>query len=330
MSEFDLISKIQKCLPPMSARVQIGIGDDAAVISSPRGQMVATVDMLVENVHFDWAFCTPHEVGYKALAVNLSDVAAMAAEPLYALISLAIPPTLDDVKILQFYEGMTTLAHEYAIDIIGGNISRSPQSFVADVTVLGQSVHPVLRSGLKAGDSIAVTGPLGASALGLYLLQTQGRQALELAPLSTRQYLRPRPRIREALQLQQSQCVTAMIDISDGLSSDSWHLARASHCEIRLNEAELPLTSEYRLLATPPSASAVELALHGGGDYELLIGLDTLKWGEAVMRDLALRDLVHIIGEVEADCVVDGKVLLRTDHGLVPLPPKGWDHLQMT
>lgn len=324
-SEKDIIALLQKILPQASAHTLVGIGDDAAVLRSSKHPLVLSTDAMVEGIHFDWQFCEAGEVGYKALATSLSDLAAMAARPRAALLSLALPETLPDEKLIALIEGMADCAREFAIDLVGGNLSRSRSELQLHLTVVGECAHsPILRSGLKPGDWLAVTGPLGLASLGLSLLARLGRgPALDQAPESTLRYLKPKIRLPEALSLLGSQALTAAIDISDSFASACWSLAEASQVELFINSESLPLAHDAG--AQAEGQELLTHALFGGGDYELLLGLNPFCWQEWVCQDLARKDLIHVIGEVSERSLV-GVRLLAEDGSAQDLPNQGWDH----
>ena len=174
--EFGLIGRIRRRVGRPGGRVVLGIGDDAAVLQPPGGNLLASIDMLVEGIHFDKRIITPWQLGWKALAVNVSDIAAMGGMPLYALVSIGLDEHVDDAYVEGIYDGMLAVARRFGAEIVGGDTVRSPKAFVIDVAIIGQVDAPVARSGARPGDLIAVTGCLGASAAGLEWL-LHGRRA---------------------------------------------------------------------------------------------------------------------------------------------------------
>jgi thiamine-monophosphate kinase len=250
----------------------LGIGDDAALLPVPGAdrQLVATVDALVEGVHFERRYAPARLVGRKALAVNLSDVAAMGGIPRYALCALLAPPDLSLSWVHEFAQGFGDRAREFGVRIVGGNLSRGP-CFAATVTVLGEVERgrAVTRDGGRPGDRLYVTGTLGASALGMALLRDEGpRPSPEVQEALTRAHLDPTPRLAEGRLA--AGFARAMIDLSDGLVADLGHLCRASGCGAEVQAARLPWPREAEALATALWGSGAQAALTGGEDYELL------------------------------------------------------------
>lgn len=323
--ELSLIRLIRKTLGKPSRKVLVGIGDDAAVTLPPKGKMVATTDALVEGVHFDLSYMTARELGHKALAVNLSDIAAMGAKPLYALVSLGLKQELDEFFVLELYRGLGALAKRYGVDIIGGNLVQSPSAVLVDITAIGQVLkRPFTRSGARVHDLIAVTGKLGTSAAGLNCLKRIGRPALEGHPELLKSHLMPEPRLKEAAELQKSGAVTAMLDVSDGLAIDLHHLLNASNVGAFIDERRLPVSEETERAGNLVNADHKRWVLFGGEDYELLFTFDPRKT-RAVERALQRAgSRLCIIGEVLPK---SKGVRIRTSLGKeMALEPRGWNH----
>lgn len=269
--EFSRIASIEAQVGPAGARTLIGIGDDTAVVRPSQHPMLLCTDAMVENVHFDRRWISARDLGHKALAACLSDLAAMNGHPLHALFSLALPKTVADSFLDEFFKGASALAQETGCDIIGGDLTSSPGPIFIDVSCVGEAEHPIQRGGASPGDWLAVSGHPGDSAAGLLALQSglQGYDQLKRA------HLKPRPRfdLLPALSSPARIC-TSMIDISDGLSSELHHLARRSGVGFEVEEAHLPLSEEARALAETVRCQALDWALSGGEDYELLVTLD--------------------------------------------------------
>jgi thiamine-monophosphate kinase len=312
-----LIERIRARIPPPPSWVIVGIGDDAAVVEPERSRLeVITTDALVEGVHFDRAFCGPADIGHKALAVNLSDLAAMGAAPRVALLSLMLPAALSVADVDALLDGMLALAERARISLVGGNITRSPGPLIVDVTVTG-SVHPrrlLTRRGARAGDEIYVTGSIGGAAAGLHALQrAQGPTALMEPPgEGIRRYLRPEPRLRFGLLLGRNRAARACIDLSDGLADGVRQIAQESGVGAVIDAPSLPIHPDSRRPAAggPQPTHAFEAgfdatvldAIAGGEDYELLFTSPPKLRGRLNGVRRLVNDLpVTRIGHVTAD-----------------------------
>jgi thiamine-monophosphate kinase len=276
LGEFGLISLLAKIAyrtrdnqSPAWQNLLIGIGDDAAAWRSDVSTQLLTVDSFIQDEHFSLAMTSWQEAGWKALAVNLSDIAAMGGVPQYAVVSLALPgdTEVDDIKAL--YQGMTELAQEFGVAIVGGDISRAPQ-VALNITVLGSTGNRngtmLTRSGARPGERIAVTGYLGAASAGLEMLSGKLTFDDKTSARLKQAFLKPHPRVNEG-RLFLEQGVKAAIDISDGLVSDLGHICQASKLGARLEVSTVPVDPAAR---AGFGDRALELALSGGEDYELL------------------------------------------------------------
>jgi thiamine-monophosphate kinase len=323
--EFKLIERIKRWVGPPSSRVFLGIGDDAAVALPPAEKLLTTIDMLVEGVHFDFSYMTPRELGHKALAVNLSDIAAMGGEPWYALVSLGLNDSLGETSVEAFYAGMLALAQKYGVEIIGGNLVRSPDRVIVDISIIGQSKGRVLsRQGANPGDVVAVTGYPGASAAGLAILKKLGRNGIASLPTLGQAHLMPEPRVREGQALAQLAGVTALIDISDGIANEANHLASSSEVRVQLDREKFRFSSETQQAASQMGKDPLDWALRGGEDYELLVTLVPATAGQAEAALKKLGTPLTVVGQVSAD---GSGVVLKAGNGEVSLlPPGGWDH----
>jgi len=279
LTETSLIQAVRRRTAAGGDGVRVGIGDDCAVLEpAPGALLIATTDLLLEDVHFRRRYAEPADIGWKAVAVNLSDVASMGARPRWALVALACPAgtTLDEVEA--FYAGALALAGEHGVAIVGGDTASSPAGWLVNVTVLGETARrPLLRSGARPGDVVAVTGTLGRSAAGLAVLERPAAPAgiaAEALADSTAAHLRPRPRVAEGQWLGAVDGVTAMIDLSDGLATDLAHVARESRAGARVDLDRVPVASATRAVAERLGADALAWATGGGEDYELLVVCD--------------------------------------------------------
>ncbi len=280
LGEFGLISRFQSRLKYRSPQVIQGIGDDCAVLSLNNGNyQVLTTDALVETVHFNLKTHTPEQLGWKTLAVNISDIAAMGGQPKFAVISVGIPNSIPVDFLDRFYKGLNQASLKYKVALVGGDTVASPKHLFINLALLGETLKKKVftRSGARPGDRIFVTGTLGDSALGLKILESpkkkwKGSEAHKKK--CVQRHLKPEPRVKEAAWLARSKYkVTSMIDISDGLTQDLGHILKANHAGAELWEDKVPISkplAKYSLINDLP---ALELALGGGEDYELLFTL---------------------------------------------------------
>ncbi|HEV8564451.1 MAG TPA: thiamine-phosphate kinase [Actinomycetota bacterium] len=311
-SEDELLEAIRRVLSGTGPEVVVGPGDDAAVLAPPVGELVITTDVLVEGVHFERGLTSARDLGYKAVVVNLSDVAAMAGSPRAAVCALTISDEPDTAWIMELFGGMREACDEHALWLVGGDLSRGGITSIA-VTVTGEVApgHAVLRSGAKPGDRLVVTGSLGGSAAGLRASRNR-RSWSEDERDAIRRHFRPSARVGEAKVLARLGA-TAMMDISDGLALDLSRLAGASGVGARLTLRDVPIHP----------AATLDDALGGGEDYELLGALPD----GAV--DLARTELADAFGTplTEIGVVVEDELVAVEDDGSErPLDPLGWDH----
>ncbi|MGE5854223.1 MAG: thiamine-phosphate kinase [Deltaproteobacteria bacterium] len=267
LGEFGLIERIRQ-KTPAGRGVRIGIGDDAAWIINPKDSSLVTADLLIEGIHFDLRWTSLFDLGHKALAVNLSDIAAMGGVPSYVILSLGLPADLDSTQIDAFYRGLQALARRTGVALVGGD-TNAAVTLIVSVCVIGYAPYaPVRRNGARAGDDIYVSGTLGDAALGLEVLRgaRSGSKKRAIAKLIARHH-RPEPRLALGLLLARSRLATAMIDVSDGLLQDLGHVCKASAVGATISEERVPLSAAYRAIAERDETAA---ALAGGEDYELL------------------------------------------------------------
>jgi len=267
LGEFGLIERIGR-MSASGPGVRIGIGDDSAWVNHAAGSSLITADLLIEGVHFDLKWTSLFALGYKSLAVNLSDIAAMGGMPAYAIVSLGIPAKFDSKQVDEFYRGFNSLARKYRVALIGGDTNIAPTLIISVCLIGAPPARPVRRSGANAGDDIYVTGTLGDSALGLEQLRKKSRAA---KPAAVRQLLarhhRPTPRMTAGALLARENLATAMIDVSDGLLQDLAHICKASNTGAVIWHEQLPLSAAYRAIS---GKNGTRFALGGGEDYELL------------------------------------------------------------
>ncbi len=300
----------------------IGIGDDAAAWQGDSSIQLATTDALVQDIHFNLNVITWEELGWKALAVNLSDIAAMGGIPKYALVSLALPGDLEIERVCELYQGMVDLTQEFGVVIAGGDVTSS-LNIIITVTVfgsLGGRNIPLTRSSAKQEDQIAVTGYLGTSAAGLKMLSEGLNWDEETAILVKQAHLRPIPKVREGQMLLRSG-VKAAIDISDGLISDLTQICKMSQVGARIKLGSLPV---HPLVRTALGNNWQELALSGGEEYELLF---TAPPGIIERVKKVLTCPVTVIGEITREEI--GQVIVVDEQDkIVPWHQRGWEHFK--
>jgi thiamine-monophosphate kinase len=274
LSERELIARISSALPPLPPWLVLGIGDDAAVVEPARNRLeVLTVDSIVEGIHFDRRFVPPDAIGHRALAVNLSDLAAMGAEPRLALLSLALPGTLPCGDFDGIAAGIVRLAREHRVHVAGGNLTRSPGPLVVDITVTGTAKRRgvLTRSGARPGDDVYVTGTIGGAAAGLQTLQSAGsHQPVSDAGLCIGRYLYPAPRTRCGLLLGRNRAASACLDLSDGLADGLRQVSESSRVGMVIDAGAIPIEPEARSWFVSRGMDPVIDAIAGGDDYELL------------------------------------------------------------
>jgi thiamine-monophosphate kinase len=335
-SEFDFIASLRQRVTasaPKNESLIAGVGDDAAVFRSSAGkETVITADLLVEDIDFRRTTTPPFLLGHKALAVSLSDIAAMGARPLWSLISIGVPEDIWQTEFVDhFYDGLLELANHYGVQLIGGDTSRTNESIVIDSVVAGEcpAGTAIMRSGASPGDQIFVTGSLGAAAAGLRLIERGAHLAEQnladedsqkLDHVLIRQ-LRPEPRVGWGIVLGEERLATAMIDLSDGLSSDLNRLCDASGVGALIDSSLLPIDNRVVELCGRRALDPLQLALHGGEDFELLF---TVKPGD-VARLPRRVDGVEIkrIGTM-TDAIAGVKI--SEGPRIWDLKPGGWKH----
>ncbi len=323
LGERALIERIRRRLGGPGEGVIVGIGDDAAAFTpSPGRVLLATTDMLVEGVDWERRYASPREVGWKALAINLSDIAAMGGIPRHALVSLGLPEATSLEEVEELYEGLVALAERYKVQIIGGDTGAAPV-LTLSITLIGE-VEParlVRRSGAQAGDLLAVTGVLGASAAGLGILSQSEGDSAEWKEI-IQAHLTPTPRVSEGVMLARLG-VHAMIDLSDGLATDLGHLCRSSGVGGRVWLPRLPIPEPVTRAAALLDLDPWRLAVSGGEDFELLFAAPAREM-PSILTALGgeTGTMGTIIGEVVAE---DELVFLDREGQPVPMGP-GFEH----
>ena len=331
LGEFGLIERLTKNFTSVNASTLKGVGDDAAVIDSGGMKTIVTTDLLVEGIHFDLMYTPLKHLGYKSVVVNLSDIYAMNAEPKQITVSIAISSRFTVEALDELYEGIRHACKNYNVDLIGGDTTSSLSGLMISVTAIGvaNAEDIIYRSGAKEGDLVCVTGDLGAAYLGLQILEREKRiylehpevqPELENADYLIGKQLKPEAR-REVIQFFKDMNLkpTAMMDLSDGLSSDILHICKQSGVGCELNEAQIPVSEDAYQMALQFNLDPVTCALNGGEDYELLFTIepeDETKIGN--------EDTFSIIGQITKK--ENGCVLITRSNNRHPLTAQGWKH----
>ncbi len=314
VTEEELLEGIRRSLSGATEPVRVGVGDDAAVVAPGAGELVLTTDALVEGTHFDLGTWSARDLGYKAVAVNVSDIAAMAASPRYALAALTLSDRVDAAFVMELIGGMRECADEHALWIVGGNLSRGSEVVIA-VTIVGEVApgRAVRRDGASVGDVVVVTGTLGGAAAGLRAMAVRGNWTDD-ERAAIRNLVRPTPRVGEAAILARAGA-TAMIDVSDGLGIDLGRLARSSGVGASIRLADVPVAP----------AATMDDAIAGGEDYELLATVPSAGAADAAGRDIGETFGVAL---TQIGRIVEGAGVTAVDAAGAErlLGSAGWDH----
>ncbi len=330
IGEFGFIDRVGKrCLVRRQNVVQ-AIGDDAAAFRVPDGEVILlTADMMVERVHFLRNKTTGFDLGYKSLAVNLSDIAAMGGTAREAFVSIAIPEDCPLEFLDDLYEGMRALAQSYEVNILGGDTTGSRADLVINISVTGSipENEMLLRSGAKPGDRIFVTGPLGDSRAGLHLILNDIEADSPQFQALVNAHQKPEPHLREGRFLAQTGTVHAAIDLSDGLSSDLRHILKASSVGAHLYEDRLPISDSLNSFCDRFGFSSADYAVSGGEDYVLLgtVSADRVKETAQAFLDRFERPL-FLIGEITES---KGMALQRPNGQEKSIRPSSWEHFKV-
>lgn len=333
LGEFGLINHLTKNFEISNASTIVGVGDDAAVIDHYGKQIVVTTDLLIEGVHFDLMYTPLKHLGYKSVVVNLSDVYAMNATPAQITVSIGVSNRFSLEALNEFYEGIYAACEKYNVDLVGGDTSSSQKGFIISVTAIGE-VAPdkfVKRSTANKGDLICVSGDLGAAFLGLTLLEREKGIYLENPQIQpdlegesyiVGRFLKPEAR-KDIIEYfaEQNIVPTAMMDISDGLSSEILHISNQSNLGCRLHEDKLPIAEETRLAAFKFGLDPTVCALNGGEDYELVF---TAKQDD--YDKLVLNDNISIVGYMTD--LDEGRKLISKGGNVFDITAQGWNALK--
>ncbi len=329
LNEFKLIQDIHKQFKNQHNPHAIGIGDDCAVLplSETHSQLVTT-DLLIENVHFVQSEISPQELGHKALAVNLSDIAAMGGDAQAVFLSIAIPPETNASWLKDFFKGFHKLTQQYQIDLLGGDTSRSEHALFVNVTVLGTILNSQikLRSGARPQDLICVSGSLGDSLAGLkILLENKERNSTSIKLIHKHHC--PQPRLKQGSWLSKQSSVHAMMDLSDGLQSDLTRILKASQCQAIVNLERLPLSPELQTICQHFNWIPHEIAAIGGEDYELLLTIDPKDFSDVSERyKLKFHTPLFPIGTIDPQSSQTNPLQFKLNGAEVTLSNLNFEH----
>lgn len=333
LGEFGLIDHISKKFINTNPSSLAGIGDDAAVIDAGEDCILVSTDMLVESIHFDLSYTPLQHLGYKAIAVNVSDIAAMNGKAEQITVSLALSNRFSIEAVDALYDGIKSACDNYKVDLVGGDTTSSVSGLVISITVIGRAKKEKIayRSGAKAGDIICVTGDLGGAFMGLQVLEREKevflanpnmQPNLDRYDYIVKRLLKPEARMDMVFELEEAGIKpTAMIDISDGLASELFHIGKNSGVGIRIFEDKLPIDNTTYETAVEFGLDPVTCALNGGEDYELLFTIP-----QSDFEKVKNHQDIHFIGYVHDK--KDENVLITKNGNVVPLKAQGWDHFK--
>jgi thiamine-monophosphate kinase len=331
LGEFGLIDHLTEKTEIKNKSTRKGVGDDAAVIDNGNLMTVVSTDALVEGIHFDLMYMPLKHLGYKSVVVNLSDIYAMNARPKQVLVSIAISNRFSVEALEELYDGIHTACKHYNVDLIGGDTTSSPKGLYISVTAIGQGEKEKLtyRNGAKVGDIICISGNLGAAYLGLQLLEREKqiylsnpgvKPDLEGKDYLVGRQLRPEARWDMIDQFEKAGLVpTSMIDISDGLASEIFHICKQSGVGAFIEESGVPINQEAEITAIDFNMDPITCALSGGEDYELLFTVDPKD-----LEKVKYMPDIYIAGEITP--AEDGVKLHTKGGNIHPIQAQGWKH----
>jgi thiamine-monophosphate kinase len=332
LGEFGLIDRLSKNFSLNNTSSLTGIGDDAAVIDAGDSCILVSTDMLVEGIHFDLGYTPLAHLGYKAVAVNVSDIAAMNGKPEQITVSIALSNRFSLEAVDTLYQGIKAACDNYKVDLVGGDTTSSVSGLIISITVIGKAKKEkiVYRNGAKPGDIICVTGDLGAAYLGLQVMEREkqvfianpdAQPGIEKYEYMIGKLLKPEARMDIIYELEELGIQpTSMIDISDGLASELFHLATQSGTGFRIFEDKLPIeTFAYETAAIEFKVDPSTCALHGGEDYELLFTI-----GQEHFEKIKNHQDIHLIGYMHEN--KKEYIMLTKQGNVVPITAQGWNH----
>ncbi len=329
IGEFGFIKRMTKDSLPSPSNVLRSVGDDAAVFRLNKDKVILlTTDLLIENIHFLRNTITPEDLGYKAIAVNLSDIAAMGAKPEHAFISIGIPGNTEIEYLDKLYAGMKGLLKKYNVNILGGDTSVSESDLVISITITG-SAYPdkiLYRNTARPGDKIFSTGFLGNSKAGLHYILNKSEHEDKDSPELIKAHLRPCPYVKEGMFLAGLKGVRAAIDISDGLSSDIGHIAEKSSAGFTLYADTIPVSKALLKFCERFGFDPVDYAVSGGEDYVLVFTADP-EYADSIANEYEkkFRARLHLIGEITSS---PQRILKSANGDTRVIQSAGWDHLK--
>ncbi len=329
LGEFGLIARLAEAVGAGRGPVVVGIGDDAAVLEAPSaGYLLVTTDACLEGQHFRRQWLTASQIGWRATAAALSDIAAMGGEALAVFVSAGLPPTEEAAFAEQLLSAVHEAAAEHGAALAGGDTCASPDRIYLDVVAVGQAQHPWLRSTAQPGDVLLVTGTLGESAAALHLLEAGSVQNADgLPPVLRQRFVHPTPQFAVAECLRQLPQPPCAIDISDGLVQDAAHIAEASAVALTIHTTHIPVAEACREVAADADADALQWALTGGEEYELLLAVPrgSVEQARALVEPEGIK--LTEIGFVTAG---EGVTVVDADGKQIELAHGGWDHFAST
>lgn len=333
LGEFGLIDRISSQFQLVNPSSLVGIGDDAAVIDAGESCVLLSTDMLAEGIHFDLSYTPIHHLGYKAVAVNVSDIAAMNGKAEQIVVSLGLSNRFSVQAIDALYEGIHAACKNYGVDLIGGDTTSSRSGLIISISVLGRARKEKIayRKGARPADIICVTGDLGAAYMGLQVLEREKQvfmanptmqPGLEKYDYIVGRQLKPEARTEIILDLEEAGVQpTAMIDVSDGLASELFHIGHSSGVGIRIFEDKIPVDQQTYETAVEFNLDPITCALNGGEDYELLF---TIR--QADHEKIKSHPDIHLIGYVHEK--QHENLMITKGGNTVPIRAQGWDHFK--
>lgn len=327
LGEFNLINRLKSRTVTVPEKVLMGIGDDAAVLKRPPGYLtLASTDMLIEDIHFTMETATPREIGYKAMAVNISDIAAMGGIPEQVMVSLGLKSNLPVEFVDELYAGLMECGENFGVNIVGGDTVASPRALVINVAILGrvEETACLYRNGARPGDILLVTGNLGGAAAGLDTLFNPSKAPKVAVTWARNRHFRPTPRVHEIRAALSTGGLTSADDISDGLVPEIFAISEASNVGVLLEADAIPISNYTRQLAITFQKDPLNYALYGGEDFELLLTCkpEKVKEIKTIIKDTCSTP-VTVIGTIVPKS--EGMTMIHNGKKL-SLNIKGYDH----